>query len=59
LGDAVGNAVMRGAKLLLLERHGVVTVGDTLSEAYDRMEFGELTARTALLADSGAGHTSD
>jgi len=59
LGDAVGNAVMRGAKLLLLERHGAVTVGDTLSEAYDRMEFGELTARTALMADSGVGHTSD
>ncbi len=53
LADAVGNAVMRGARLLMLERHGAVTVGSTLSEAYDRMEFGELTARTALLAVAG------
>lgn len=53
LADAVGNAVMRGARLLVLERHGAVTVGRTIAEAYDRMEFGELTARTALMADAG------
>ena len=52
LADAVGSAVMRGARLLILERHGVVTVGRTLAEAYDRMELGELTARTALMADA-------
>lgn len=50
LADAVGNAVMGGAKLILLRNHGAVTVGHSLTEAYDRMEFGELTARTALMA---------
>ena len=50
LGEAVAEAVSDGARLLLLARHGVVTVGRTLAEAYDRMEFGELTAKTALLA---------
>ena len=55
LADAVGSAVMRGARLLILERHGVVSVGGTLAEAYDRMELGELTARTALMADASVG----
>lgn len=50
LADAVGAAVSEGAKLLLLERHGAVSVGRTLAEAYELMEFGELTAKTALLA---------
>jgi len=53
LADAVGNAVMRGARLLILEQHGVVAVGSTLAESYDRMELGELTAKTALMADAG------
>ena len=52
LGDAVGDAVARGVQLVVLERHGVVSVGARLSDAYDRMEFGELSAKTALLAAS-------
>jgi L-fuculose-phosphate aldolase len=51
LADAVGRVVSGGARVILLERHGVVTVGHTLTDAYDRMELGELSARTALLAE--------
>jgi L-fuculose-phosphate aldolase len=50
LGELVGRAVADGAHLLLLERHGAVAVGRDITEAYDRMEFGELCAHTALLA---------
>lgn len=50
LADAVGGAVATGATLILLEHHGAVSVGRDLPEAYDRMEFGEISARTALLA---------
>jgi len=50
LAEGVAAAVGRGATLLLLQRHGAVTVGRNLAEAYELMEFGELTARTALLA---------
>ncbi len=53
LGEAVGAAVSGGARLLLLERHGAVSVGRSLVEAYERMEFGELTAKAAVLAASG------
>ncbi len=50
MGDAVGRAVADGAGLMLLERHGAVAVGRDLAEAYDRMEFAELSAKAALLA---------
>lgn len=53
LGEVVGEAVAGGATLMLLERHGAVAVGRDLAEAYDRMEFGELSAKTALLATGG------
>ena len=58
LGRAVAEAVSHGAKLLLLVRHGAVSVGRTLNEAYDRMEYGELTAKAALMAagDGGASN---
>ena len=50
LAESVGQAVSGGARLVLLERHGAVTVGHTLTDAYDRMELGELSAKAALLA---------
>ena len=50
LADAVGHAVGKGYTLLLLERHGAVSVGRDIAEAYDRMELGELSAHTFLLA---------
>ncbi len=54
LAHLVGDAVAEGASLILLERHGAVSVGRDLVDAYDRMEFGELSAKTALLATTGA-----
>lgn len=50
LADTVGAAVAEGAGLVILERHGAVSVGATPAIAADRMEFGELSARTVLLA---------
>ena len=50
LADAVGDAVRDGAKLVILQRHGAVSVGADLAEACDRMELGELSARTVLWA---------
>jgi L-fuculose-phosphate aldolase len=50
LADSVGRAVSEGARVVVLERHGVVTVGHNLTDAFDRMELGELSAKAALLA---------
>lgn len=50
LANAVGDAVREGAKLVILQRHGAVSVGADLSQACDRMELGELSARTVLWA---------
>lgn len=57
LGGLVGRAVAEGATLVLLERHGAVSVGRNLAEAYERMEFGELTGKAILLgaADGRCG----
>jgi L-fuculose-phosphate aldolase len=57
LAEAVGDAAADGAKLMLLAHHGVVSVARTLGEAYERMEFGELSARAALMAIVGAAAT--
>lgn len=57
LADAVGDAVRDGAKLVILERHGAVSVGRDLSQACDRMELGELSARTVLWARGERGST--
>jgi L-fuculose-phosphate aldolase len=50
LAERVGESVAAGATLILLERHGAVSVGRDLPEAYDRMELGEISAQTVLLA---------
>jgi L-fuculose-phosphate aldolase len=55
LADSVGAAVANGAGLVLLERHGAVTVGRDLSEACDRMELGELSSKAVLMARGEAG----
>lgn len=52
LGLAVGRAVAEGASVLLLRKHGAVTVGATLDAALDRMELAELSAHAVLLAAS-------
>lgn len=43
---------IRDRKALVLQRHGVVTVGDTLAEALTRMEWVEHAAKILLLASS-------
>lgn len=48
LGAAVGSAVAGGARVLLLLRHGVLVVGRTLDEAFDRTELAELAARAVV-----------
>ena len=54
LATAVGEAIGGGAKLVLLERHGVVALGDSLEEAADRTELAELGARAILLAGTAS-----
>jgi L-fuculose-phosphate aldolase len=41
--------------VLLLERHGALTLGRTLTEAFDRMEMLERVARVALAARLAGG----
>jgi L-fuculose-phosphate aldolase len=43
-------AALPGHDVILLERHGALTVGKTLFEAFDRMETLERVARVAFLA---------
>lgn len=55
LAEAVARAARR-ADVLLLARHGVVTLGATPEDARDRTELAELTAWAALLAsEAGLG----
>lgn len=51
LAEDVGNAVGRGAGVIILKRHGVVSVGVSVARALDRLELAEIAARTILLAD--------
>jgi len=53
LGTAVGEAVERGAGVILLRRHGAIAVGADLAEAVNRMELAELAAYAALMAEDG------
>jgi L-fuculose-phosphate aldolase len=43
-----------GISSILLENDGIITTGSTLTQAYDRLEVAEYSARAVLLADSGA-----
>jgi L-fuculose-phosphate aldolase len=51
LSDGVGRAVGRGAGVIILKRHGAVTVGRSVAQALDRLELAENAARTILLAE--------
>jgi len=55
LGRQVGEAVATGGRVILLRRHGAVTVGSTLRGAADRMELAELSAYTVLLGKGEGG----
>lgn len=49
VGAAVSEAIV-GRVALLMARHGSITVGRTLAEAYDRLEILEHAARISLMA---------
>lgn len=49
VGQAVGEAIL-GRTALLMSRHGSITVGETLTQAYDRLEILEHAARISLMA---------
>ena len=45
-------APIRNHVALVMERHGSITVGETLSRAYDRLEILEHAARISLMANA-------
>ncbi len=45
IGDAVARAVKGGAKVVIMEDHGTVGVGETMQKALDRVEYFEYMAR--------------
>jgi L-fuculose-phosphate aldolase len=48
LGDSVSSSLSKGANAVLLENHGVLTVGQTLLQAFDRMEVLEAAAEMSV-----------
>ena len=52
LGENIANTFAQGFDAVLLENHGIVTVGPDLLAAFQRLETLELCARTQILASS-------
>jgi L-fuculose-phosphate aldolase len=50
--DAIRSAVSAGRQAMILERHGSITLGQTLQEAYARLESLEHVARVTAIARS-------
>ncbi len=50
LARSIGDTFRRGFTCVILENHGVVTAGATLTEAFQRFETLEFTAKTAIKA---------
>lgn len=50
LGDAVAQAVRRGAKAVIMENHGTVGVGKDISKALDRVEYLEYMMKRLYLS---------
>jgi L-fuculose-phosphate aldolase len=50
LAGAIADTFRRGYSCVILENHGVVTTGATLTEAFQRFETLEFTAKTAIKA---------
>jgi len=54
LGDSVSHALSGGADAVLLENHGIITLGKTLLQAFDRLEVLEAAAEMTIhAADCG------
>lgn len=57
LAESVSDAA-KNAQVILMENHGVITLGTTLFQAYDRMEVAEAAARMTFVTDyMGSSHT--
>ena len=41
IGDAVARAAKNGAKVIIMENHGTVGIGETMQKALDRVEYFE------------------
>ncbi len=54
LADLVADACMK-SNVVLMRNHGVITVGETLFEAYDRMEVLEASAKITLITEMLGG----
>lgn len=54
LADIVGESSVKG-NVILMENHGIIALGKTLLEAYDRMEVLEATAKMTLITDMLGG----
>lgn len=50
LADVVAEASLKG-NVVLLENHGVLTVGKSLMQAYDRLEVTEVAAKVTFITD--------
>jgi L-fuculose-phosphate aldolase len=50
LADIVAQASLKG-NVILLENHGVLAVGKTLLQAYDRLEVTEVAAKVTFITD--------
>ncbi len=50
LGEVVSSSLKEGASAVFLENHGVLTVGQTLLQAFDRLEVLEAASRMTLFA---------
>ena len=50
LGEIVADALKGGASTVFLENHGVLAVGQTLLQAYDRLEVLEAASRMTQMA---------
>jgi L-fuculose-phosphate aldolase len=50
LGDCAASSLGRDKTVVFLENHGVLTVGETLLQAFDRMEVLEAAAEMTFLA---------
>ena len=48
LADKVADASLKG-NVILMENHGILTVGENLLQAYDRMEVLEAAAKTTFI----------
>jgi L-fuculose-phosphate aldolase len=52
LGDSIANSFAQGYDSVLLENHGAVTAGQTVLEAFQRLETLDFCARTQMYARS-------